>query len=322
MSANGSIKRDASGKWFFIVDVTSADGKRKQLRNRGFVTKKAAGEAMAIVVADQSRGLFVRPVKGTAGIFLMDTWLPTKSRSLRPGTAFDYRKLLTHYVVPHIGHLELSKIDGGTVNALYELLLTNGRTGGSHRMGGLAPKTVRNVHGVLHKAFSDAVKLKRIAVNPCDAADQLRADTPEMKTWTREQIRQFMAHVATDRHVGIWQLLLTTGMRRGEILGLRWSDIDLGSNRLTIRSTTTQVGGQSLKGAPKTTDSSRTIAVDTGTAARLKAWKKLQTEERMLMGAGWCDSAGCLSRSLMAQPCHRRSCPNDSRHWAPQRVCR
>ena len=302
---SGSIRRDVErGTWLFVVDITRPDGTRSQMRRRGFATKKQASEAMAAVVSDQARGSFVRPSRTTLRDFLMNEWLPAKMPTLKPSTAASYRQMISSYVVPHVGALELSKIDGGVLNALYGLLLEDGRTGASGRSGGLAPKTVRNLHGMLHHAFKDAVRWRRLGLNPCDAADQPRKNEPEMKVWSGEQIRTFMASLEGDRLASIWHLLLTTGMRRGELLGLRWSDLDLTSGRLTIRSTMTMVDGVPQAGTPKTKTSSRTVSIDPRTVAGLKGWKKTQTAERLLMGSGWLNTAGVVVTEPDGSPVH------------------
>ncbi len=295
MSTQGSIRKDNSGAWFFVIDIATPDRKRKQLKRRGFATKKEAAAEMAAVITDQNRGSFVRPTRGTLRTFLIDEWLPTKESVLKPSTYSTYAQMLRSYVVPHIGALEMSRIDAGTLNSLYARLLKNGRTGGSGRQGGLAPKTVRNVHGMLHHAFVDAVKLRRIAVNPCDAADQPRKAEPEMRLWTIEQMRLFMGSVEGDRFAGVWRLLLTTGMRRGEVLGIRWSDIDLAAGRLTIRQTTTMVAGRPETGTPKSRAGSRTISLDPGTILTLKTWRKVQAAEHLRMGADWSDVRGLMA---------------------------
>ena len=96
--------------------------------------------------------------------------------------------MIDAYVVPRIGRLELGKVDGATLNTLYAVLLENGRTGASGRSGGLSAKSVRNVAGLLHKAFSDAIKWQRLAVNPCTAADQPRKPEVELEVWTSDEI--------------------------------------------------------------------------------------------------------------------------------------
>jgi integrase len=302
---SGTVKQDkARGSWYFVVDVPAPDGSRRQMRRRGFETKKAAAGALAALVTDMTRGTFVRPTKTDVRTFLVDDWLPAKRVTLKPSTAACYEQMLTSYVLPRLGGVELAKVDGGTLNALYADLLAHGRTGASGRSGGLSPKTVRNVHGILHRAFADAVRWKRLAVNPCDSADRPRWAEPEMQAWTAEQLRAFLAHVATDRHAGPWHLLVTTGMRRGELLGLRWSDVDLAAARLTIRHTLTMVGDRPEPGTPKTRAGGRTIALDAATTAALKAWKAVQAAERLAMGAGWQDADGLVVTDPDGTPVH------------------
>ena len=181
------------------------------------------------------------------------------------------------------------------LNALYATLLAEGRTETRCGLGaGLAPKTVRNVHGVLARAFRDAVRWGRVHQNPCDAADPPRGAAPEMKAWTSDELRAFTSATSTHRWAGVWAMMATTGMRRGEVLGLRWSDVDLKAGTVTIRSTRIRYGTTIATSTPKTARGNRTIAIGPATVAALKAWKRQQAEERLLMGAGWQDTAGLV----------------------------
>lgn len=283
-----TVKKDNErGTWYYVVDVPSPDGKRRQVKRRGFPTKKAALAAEAKVRTDADRGVSVRPGRITVERYLIEEWLPAKVPTLKPSTATSYRETVAAYIVPRIGGLALLKVDGGVLNAFYGDLLTNGRTGGSGRRGGLSPKTVRNIHGLLHRAFSDAVRWRRLAVNPCDQADQPRKDSPEMMTWTPAELGRFLSFTAEDRLGAVWRLFGTTGMRRGEVAGLRWSDVDLRRGTLVVRQTVTMVGQRPTVGTPKTAAGTRRIALDPVTTAALKRWKVAQTEERLVMGAGW-----------------------------------
>ncbi len=295
MSGAGSVKQAANGSWGFVVDVRGSNGDRKQVRRRGFRLKHEATAAMAIVVADNSRGEFVRPIKGlTVRKFLLEEWLPTKSRAVKQGTAEDYRKCLVHYVVPHIGDLKMADVDVTTINHLFSLLLVEGRTGGSWRSGGLSAKTVRNVAGVLNAAFKDAVIWKRVRYNPCSGAQLPRKSSPEMKVWSPAQIQRFMSGVGDDRHSAIWHLYFTTGLRRGEGLGLEWADIDLTGGTVFIRRTVGDVAGVRVTDTPKTVGSKRRMALDAGTVSALRNWKRTQAAERLLMGSGWRDTVGAV----------------------------
>lgn len=192
-------------------------------------------------------------------------------------------------VTIRVGAARLQTLDGSALNRLYGQLLESGRS--EHRRkgvgDGLAPKTVRNLHGVLTKAFRDAIRWGRLQRNPCDAADPPKGKSPEMRVWTGDQLRRFSRSVASHRWSGIWSLVATTGMRRGEVLGLRWSDVDLEAGSVTIRSTRVRFGTTITTSTPKTARGNRTIAIGPTVVSGLKAWRKAQTADRLLMGAGW-----------------------------------
>ena len=303
MSTQGSIRKDDSGMWFFVVDIAGADGKRTQLKRRGFETKKAAQAALTELQADKQRGVFVAPRRATLGQFLLDEWLPARRVALRPSTAASYEQLIRNYVLPTIGGFRLQAIDGSTLNRLYSELLTNGRTATRRNAGsGLSVKTVRNLHGVLARAFRDGVRWGHLQRNPCDAADPPKGASPEMKVWSADELRAFSSSVASHRWAGVWSLLATTGMRRGEMLGLRWSDVDLDAGTVTIRSTRVRYGTTITTSTPKTARGNRTIAIGPATAAALRAWKRQQSADHLLAGASWADRSGLVVTNIDGSP--------------------
>jgi integrase len=300
-----TVKKDEQRRtWYFVVDAPSLNGERRQIKRRGFPTRKAAAAAEAALLVELNRGTWVQPAKLTVADYLTGEWLPAKQHTVKPATAATYRSMVDAYVLPHIGGVQLQKLDGGTLNALYGQLLADGRTGASGTGGGLAPKTVRNVHGLLHRALGDAVRWRRLTVNPADAADPPRNRPPEMRVWTADQLAAFIASTADDRHAAIWHLFATTGMRRGEVLGLRWSDVDLASKQLTVIQTRSMVGDRPETGTPKTAAGARVIALDDQTVSALRRWRTAQTQERLLMGAGWFDAGGLLVTEPDGRPVH------------------
>jgi Arm DNA-binding domain/Phage integrase, N-terminal SAM-like domain len=100
MSTAGSIARAANGTWSFVVDVLDVNGERRQLRRRGFPSKKAAQTQLTAVLADKDRGVLVAPSKATMGSYLLDVWLPARRSSLRPSTAAAYESVIRNYVLP------------------------------------------------------------------------------------------------------------------------------------------------------------------------------------------------------------------------------
>ena len=295
MSTQGSIRKDASGAWFFVVDIAGPDGKRKQLKRRGFDTKRAAQVALTELQADKQRGVFVVPLRATFGQFLLDEWLPARRVTLRPSTAASYEQLIRNYILPTIGGIRLQAVDGSTLTRLYGELLTSGRTVARRNAGaGLSAKTVRNLHGVLTRAFRDGVRWGHLQRNPCDAADPPKGASPEMKVWSADELRAFSASVASHRWAGMWALIATTGMRRGEVLGLRWSDVDLDVGTVTIRSTRIRYGTTIATSTPKTARGNRTIAIGPATAAALRGWRRQQNTDRLLAGSAWADRDGLM----------------------------
>ena len=224
----------------------------------------------------------------SVGTYLKDEWLPAIRASVRPGTWDHYAKMLQAYVVPRIGARRLGALQPNQLNRLYADLLVDGRrNGGPTRPAGLSPRTVRHVHTMLHKAFADAVRWGRIARNPADRSEPPRPKTPEMKVWDIGHLRAFLSHVADDRLHAIWLLMVTTGMRRGEVLGLRWSDVDLEGARLSVVQTVVMVDRKIIVSEPKTARRRRSIALDAATVAALRQLRRRQAEERLRYGELW-----------------------------------
>ena len=158
---------------------------------------------------------------------------------------------------------------------------------------GLDRRTVNYIHTILHRALKDAVRWGRLARNPADAADPPRggAKSDGVHAWDAATLRSFLeaSRESNDRLHALWVLLATTGMRRGEALGVRWSDVDLDAGRLRVVQTITQVRSKVTIGEPKTAKGRRSIALDDGTVAVLRAHRKLMLEERLLVGPDFND---------------------------------
>ncbi len=165
----------------------------------------------------------------------------------------------------------------------------------------LDPSTVKAVHVVLHKAFGAAVKWERLAKNPVDMADppHVAVDADNVRTWTPGQIRTFLGFAADsgDRNHALWVLLATTGMRRGEALGLRWQDVDLDAGRLRVVQTVLSINGKIAVSEPKTARGRRPIALDPSTVAVLREHRRKMLEERMLVGSDHSDEGLVFHRT-------------------------
>jgi len=250
-----------------------------------------------------NKGAYVAKSRQTLAEFTVD-WLAAIQPTLRPATHYSYARNLRLHVLPYLGSTPLAGIDAGALNGLYAALLAGGRQ--DSKGGGLAPRSVRYVHTIAHRLFKDAVRWGRLTRNPADAADPPRSTSPgspNMVTWTAQELARFLASARPDRHWAAYLLLATTGMRRGEALGLRWADLDLTASRAAIRQTVITVNHEVRFGTPKTARGRRTITLDAVTVAALREHRKAQAAERLLIGAGWADH-GLVFTKVDGTPLH------------------
>lgn len=277
------IKRGAS--WSVVLDL-GRDGAGRRVRkwHSGYRSRKDAERARVELLSQVHQGTYVAPSKVSLGEFLVEEWLPAKRSTVKETTLASYEMHVTKHITPRIGGAPLTTLGPAQLNAFYAELLASGRRSGS---GGLSPTTVRRIHATLHKAMADAVRWGRLARNAADQADPPRAAQAEMSIWTREELRAFLDGVRGDRLFAAWLLAATTGMRRGELLGLRWSDVDLEAGTVSVRQIRTVARYSVLTVAPKTDKGTRTIALDGETAAGLRAHRVAQMEERLLLGPGY-----------------------------------
>jgi integrase len=277
--------------WYFLADVAPEGAKRKQVKRGGFATKSAAQEALTKLLAETNEGVYVPPSRQNVTEFVGD-WLAAIASTVRPSTLASYQRNLEQHVVPFIGNVPLRSLDAGQLNALYSQLLAGGRR--DSKNGGLSPRTVRYVATILHRALKDAVRWRRIPVNPAAAADPPRAklvkeSQPAMKVWAAAELVRFLIATSASRYQPAWLTLATTGMRRGELLGLMWDDVDLLNGRLSIRRALVVIDHVPQVG-PTKTGKPRVIELDAATVAALKAWKSRQAQEHLLMGVGYQDT--------------------------------
>jgi integrase len=286
----GSVVRRGDG--YSVVVELERDpitGHRRQKWQSGYKTKREAERALSTAVASLHDGTYIEPTKQTLADFVTE-WLAAIEPTLRPSTHYSYSRNLRLHVLPLLGSVQLRRVDAGMLNGLYAALLADGKQ--SNGGGGLSPRSVRYIHTIVHRACRDAVRWGRIARNPADAADPPRAAAtvrPTMTTWSAQQVRAFLEHTADHRLHAAFVVLATTGMRRGECLGLRWSDIDLAAGRLSIVQTVIAVNHEVRIGSPKTARGRRTVVLDPGTVAELRQHRQRQLAERLIMGAGFAD---------------------------------
>jgi integrase len=238
------VKRGA--RWSVVIerDRDPVTGKRRREWHSGYQTRREAERARIELLAGLQRGEHVEPSKLTVGAYLVDRWLPACRVRVRPRTFESYELNVRTHLVPSVGHVRLQALTGDMLNAAYADLLAGGRRDGR----GLSPRTVRYLHAIIRRALEDATRWGLVPRNAAERADPPRADRNReaMRTWTAERARTFLASTADDRLSALWLLLLTTGMRRGEALGLGWEHVDLDAARASVRRNLTGVHGRGV----------------------------------------------------------------------------
>ena len=288
-------KDEKTGRWMLVVDVGQPGEKRKQYRRR-FDTYKEARAELTRIRTERERGTYVAPQKVTLAEYV-ERWLPILRTQVRPSTAASYEKSLRNRVLPVLGARQIQSIRPEELTALYAALLTSGRS--DHRPGQpLSPRSVEYTATIVGKLFKSALRGGLIQVSPAVAAEVPRpkatgaAAETVMRTWSAEQLATFLASVREHRHAAAFHFLATTGARRGEALGLGWSQVDLDERWASVvpgRVLADSRHGVPVWSSPKTERGRRRIALDVGTVAVLRALKAAQAAEKLKLGQAYID---------------------------------
>ena len=274
----GSITRLKDGRYQARYTVQTPTGtKRKAVYGK---TRKDAAEKLTEAMAARDKGIVVDDKNLTVGEYL-DNWLTDAVRgTIRESTYSRDAYLVTNHVRPTLGRIKLKSVNAMHLQRLYRDRLDSGLSG----------STVQKIHHVLHKALSQAVRWNLV---PRNVADDVKAPTPtkkEMHPLSAEQARRLLATARDDRLEALYVLAIHTGMRRGELLALRWEDVDLEAvNPLVrIRRTITRKGsgGSYAFGEPKTKNSRRTIQLTRQAVEALRSHRARQAGEKLASPAG------------------------------------
>jgi len=269
--------------WTYVVDVAVAGAARQRRQKGGFQTKREAVAALSEVQAGLVDGSYVGASKLTVGEYL-EEWLRGVRPGLRPGT-FDSTAIhVNTYITPRIGRVQLQALSRRGIKAFYGDLTIAGRRRGG---GGLSDKTVHNIHRTLSKALEDAVEDGLLHRNPGRGTHKL-PESPEQESWTAEELRAFLEVHADDRQVALWRFAAFTGLRRGELVGLRWRDVDLETGRAFVVQQRAKGGGTVNTGRLKG-KRGRVVTLDPKTVEVLRQHQAAQLEAKDFLGEGYQD---------------------------------
>jgi integrase len=318
----GSVRQATNGSWYYTVDITAPGGVRRQSKRRGFPTRKAAQAALTHDLEALALRTYVAPSKLSFEEYVEDRWLPAVKGRLRPSTLASYTRNLRIHVLPALGPVLLQDIDAGALTALYQRLAEHGRKDYA-RGKVLSTTTVRYIHTIVRSALQMAYEWDLVPRNAADRAKppkpKARGDRHEQfRTWDRQTLGKFLRDTEGERLQPLWLLLATTGLRRGEAIGLSWAALDFDTNRLSvIRSLVDVDCGKPVWSDPKTARGRRVIALDPATVAALRSLRARQAQDRLIAGSAYND-LGLVFSHEDGSPLH----PDTTSHNFTRRAAR
>lgn len=269
------------------LDPESGTVVRQQRSKGGFRTQKDAQRFLNETLPAVQDGTYAEPSREPLAAFLRQ-WVNAVRPNVKPLTARRYHQTVEGQLAPRpIGQIPLRQLSPDHVLALLNELERCADPRCEHTDGkcrGLAVSSRSVVHAVLRRSLNDAVAWKKIAWNPAARVKSPRAGQTRVTAWTASETRRFLAHVEHDRLAALWRLAATTGMRRGELLGLRWQDVDLDTGRLRVEQQALPTPGGVTFGSPKSKRSRRPITLDSATVEALGEHRERQLVEQSLAG--------------------------------------
>jgi integrase len=282
MSA-GHVRKQGEGSWELKFDLPAdpLTGKRRTRYATYKGNKRDAEKKLAELIAAANKGEFVDPSRTTLAEFL-DRWETWATTQVSAKTFERYQELTAHHVRPHLGAAKIQQLRAVHFAELYGKLQKPKAEGGA----GLAPRTIGHVHRLMHRVMGHAVKWGVILNNPVASAEPPRVTRTEIEILEPEQIKEVLEAIRGNPLYPLTVIALATGMRRGEIVGLRWGDVDLDGGSIRVERSLEQTNAGLAFKAPKTRAGIRTISIPPAVTAELRRHWTWQQELRLALGLG------------------------------------
>ena len=281
-NGSGTIRQRKDGIWEARFTVGIDPGTGKQIRKSVYgKTQKEVRQKMTAAQTEVDKGVYIEPSKLTVGKWL-DIWLDEYTNSIKENTRVTYRTQIDTHIRPNLGAIRLSELQPIHVQSMMNKLMRDPNKA-------LAPKTLKNIKGVLHKAMTQAILLKYIPTNPCMGVQLPQVQKKDIRPLDEEQINAFLAAIKGNPYEMILKVDLFTGMRQGEIMGLTWDRIDFKAGTILVDRQMIhekQKGGK-YKFAPTKTDQIRKLRPMPSVMRLLQLHKKAQAQQRLAAGASW-----------------------------------
>jgi integrase len=285
----GHIRKRGKGSWAVVVDLgrDPSTGRRRQLWRSVQGTRRAAEALLVQLLHQRETGIDQSPGKLSVADYL-ECWLRDYAKeNTAPKTYRSYADIVRRHLRLALGSLPLTRLRPQHIQAYYSHALRAGRLDGR---GGLSAMSVLHHHQVLHRALEHAVRWQLIARNPADAVESPRPARYEIRALGLAEIRLLLSVAEETAYGELVHVAVMTGLRRGEILALRWQDVDIDGGVLHVQQTVQRLpGGGFLFRQPKTARSRRAVALSPGTVRRLRQLCHQQLEHRLALGADYQD---------------------------------
>lgn len=274
----GSIYQRPDGRWVAQVDLGIKGGKRRRKYIYG-KTRKAVADRLVVALRDQQQGLLIGTEGQSVGQFL-EHWLESSAKpAVRPSTYRSYAMHVRLHLKPAFGSIKLTKLAPQHIQAFMNDRLNEG----------LSPNTVLRIRSTLRRALNQGMKWGLIARNPATLVDPPKAERHEVEPMTPEEARRFLEGIKGHRFEALYLIALGVGLRQGEILAIRWADLDLGAGTLSVRNSIQRVNGKLKLVPPKGHHAVRALALPPTVVDRLRERRTIQRRERLLAGGMWVD---------------------------------
>jgi integrase len=273
----GSISLRKDGRWEGRVDLGWHTGKRRRVVVYG-ATRAEAASKVVVLLRERQQGLLSSSPSQSLSTYL-DSWLTSIEGRVRPKTLVSDRMYVRRHILPTLGKLRLDRLTPQHVQALLDL----------KTRAGLAPQSVVHIRGVLRRALNRAMRYGWVVRNSAALADPPKLERTPIKPFSPDEAREFLDAVVGDPLEGLYSLALTTGLRQGELLGLRWEDVDLDGATVRVNHALQRYGGELHMVPPKTARSRRIVSIPEVAARALRAHRFRQLQDWRRAGDRWQD---------------------------------
>ena len=261
-------------------------------------TQKEVSQKLKAATTAIDEGTYIAPSKLTVGEWL-DVWSTEYLNGVKPATVCSYKAVIKNHLKPNLGALRLDTLASHTIQSFYNSFNTEADEDDPEAVV-FSPKTVKNIHGVLHMALKQAVRNNLIRTNPCDACVLPKITKKVIQPMDEDTITRFIEALEGHRFRALYMTTIFTGMRLGEVCGLQWECVDLSKRTILIDKQLQwrRDGSRSFRLAPTKNGKSRTIAIPASIVSLLKDVKVKQLENHLLYGSGYTDSGFVFTDEL------------------------